>query len=63
MGYIAKVDQPTEWVSSTVVRNGKIRICIDLSDLNKAIKREHYPMHTIEEVMITDTETRYVQIE
>lgn len=40
-GHIAKVDQPTEWVSSMVVvtRNDKIRICIDPSDLNKAIKR------------------------
>lgn len=44
-GHIAKVDQPTEWVSSMVVvtRNDKIRIRIDPSDLNKAIKREHYP--------------------
>lgn len=35
-GYIRKVDQPTEWVRSmvAVIRNGKIRICIDPSDLN-----------------------------
>ena len=38
-GYITKVEQPTEWVSSMValVRNGKVRICIDPSDLNKVI--------------------------
>lgn len=49
-GHIIKVDQPTEWVSSMVVvaREDKIRICIDPSDLNKAIKREHHPMRTIE---------------
>ena len=54
-GHIVKVDQPTEWVSSMVVvtRKDKIRICIDQSDLNKAIKREHYPMRTIEEVIST----------
>ena len=54
-GHIIKVDQPTEWVSSMVatVRNGKIRICIDPSDLNKVIKREHHPMRTIEEVVST----------
>ncbi len=75
MGYIAKVDQPTEWVSSmvTVVRNGKIRICIDPSDLNKAIKREHYPMRTIEEVVsailgakvfsVLDAKSGFLQIE
>lgn len=39
-GHIIKVDQPTEWVSCMVVvaRKNKIRICIDPSDLNKAIK-------------------------
>ena len=31
--------------------NGKLRICIDPRDLNKAIKREYYPMQTIEEVI------------
>lgn len=52
-GYITKVEQPTEWVSSmvAVTRGGKIRICIDPSDLNKVIRREHYPMHTVEEVV------------
>ena len=29
----------------------KIRICIDPRDLNKVIKREHYPTRTIEEVV------------
>ncbi|XP_033760786.1 uncharacterized protein K02A2.6-like [Pecten maximus] len=53
--YITKVDKPTEWVSSMVVnvKGDKIRICIDPRDLNKAIRREHHPMKTIEEV-ITD---------
>ena len=36
-----------------VCRNGKIRICIDPSDLNKVIRREHHPMRTIEEVVAT----------
>ena len=31
--------------------NGKLRISIDPRDLNKAIKREHYPMKTIEDVV------------
>ena len=40
-GYIARVDQPTEWVSSmvAVVRNDKVRICIDPSNLNKVMLR------------------------
>ena len=50
---IERVYEPTEWVNSmvTVVKtNGKLRICIDPRNLNKAIKREHYPMKTIEEI-------------
>lgn len=52
-GHIIKVTQPTEWVSSMVAsyRNNKVRICIDPSDLNKVVKREHHPMKTIEEVI------------
>ena len=56
---IAKVDQPTDWVSSMLVVSKppseasgetKIRICLDPRDLNVAIKREHFPMPTIEEI-------------
>ncbi len=31
-------------------KDDKVRICIDPRDLNKAIKRCHYPMPTLEEV-------------
>jgi len=49
---IAPLTEPTEWVSSmlAVIKPKKIRICLDPRDLNEAIKREHYPMPTIEEV-------------
>ena len=50
---IRKAEEPTEWVSSLVVvekPNGKVRLCLDPRDLNKAIQREHYPMQTVEEV-------------
>jgi hypothetical protein len=52
-GYITRVEEPTEWVSSMVVslRKNKVRICIDPGDLNNAIKREHHPMKTVEEVV------------
>ena len=52
-GHITKVTEPTDWVSSmvTVVKNDKLRICSDPRDLNKAIRREHYPIPTVEEVV------------
>ena len=52
-GIIFRVDEPTEWVNSLVtVRkpDGSIRICIDPTDLNHAIRREHYPLPTIESI-------------
>ena len=52
-GHLAKVSQPTDWVNSMVVssRGEKIRICLDPGDLNKAVKREHYPIATVEEIV------------
>ena len=50
---LAPVQQPTPWISSMVVvpkKDGKPRICLDPRDLNKAIRREHYPLPTIEDV-------------
>ena len=49
---IAPVTAPTSWVGSIVVipkPNGKLRICLDPKELNKAIQREHYPLLTIED--------------
>ena len=52
-GVIVKQTKPTDWVNSmvTVIKPEKIGVCIDPRDLNRAIKREHYPMKTMEEVV------------
>ncbi|XP_062610719.1 uncharacterized protein K02A2.6-like [Saccostrea cucullata] len=52
-GVIKKVTTPTDWISSmlTVKKPGKLRICIDPRDLNKAIKRPHYIMPTLEDIL------------
>lgn len=50
---IERVTEPTDWVSSLVYTqkpNGRWRICLDPRDLNKAIKRSHTAMPTIEEI-------------
>ena len=52
-GIIVSVDEPTDWVNSLVVRekpNSSLRICLNPKDLNKAIKREHYPVPTVDMV-------------
>ena len=54
MNVIAKVNEPTEWVSSIVLAsksNGKIRVCLDPKDLNRAVKRHHYKLPTRDEIM------------
>ena len=62
VGVIQKVNEPTEWVSSMLaVRkpNDKVRICIDPKDLNRAIKREQYPMRTIDDVVTKLPNAKY----
>ena len=60
-GYITKVENPTEWVSSMVVsvRNDKIRICLDPSDLNKVVKRAHHQMKTVEDIVSNIPNARF----
>ncbi|GFO17503.1 polyprotein [Plakobranchus ocellatus] len=53
-GVIKKVQVPTEWVKGLVIvekQDSKdIRLCLDPRNLNKAIKREHHPLPTNEEI-------------
>ena len=52
-GFIADVDQPTDWVSNLVITeksDGSMRICLDPKPLNEAIKREHHKLPTADDV-------------
>lgn len=54
LNIIQKVTEPNQWVSSLVVvekPNGKQRVCLDPKDLKMAIRRPHYPMKTLEDVL------------
>ena len=54
LGIIKPVVEPTDWVSATVMMlkpNGKERLCLDPKPLNKALKRSHYPLPVVEEVL------------
>ena len=53
LGVITCIDQPTDWVSSiTYIQkaNGKLCLCLDLHDLNRAIHHNHHKKPTVEEV-------------
>lgn len=48
---IEPVDEPTDWCAPIVVvpkASGDVRMCVDLTRLNQAVKRELYPMPTVE---------------
>ena len=45
MGIIKRTEEPTDWVNTLVIvekPKGRLRLCLDLKDLNAHIKREHY---------------------
>ena len=54
-GNILKVvEEPTDWVSQmTAVEkpDGSIRVCLDPIPLNKALKREHFKLPTLEDIL------------
>ena len=53
-GVITPVQEPSRWVSQLVVAeksNKDLRLCIDPRPLNKALKRAHYQMPTIDDVL------------
>ena len=55
LGIIKKVTEPTPWVSSLVTvhkPNGQLRVCIDPKDLNRVLRRSHYPTPTIDDILL-----------
>ena len=61
-GWIAKVDGPSEWISNLTAvwkaDKAQVRICLDPRDLNKAIKRSHFNMPVLEDVLPALKEAR-----
>ena len=50
---IKQVDEPTEWVNSMVIVNkpdNQLRICLDPTQLNKFVMREHIQIPTADEI-------------
>ena len=52
-GFIYPISD-SEWVSPLVLvpkKNGKWRICVDYPELNKATKKDHFPLPFIDQVL------------
>ena len=52
-GFIYPISD-SEWVSPLVLvpkKNGKWRICVDYQELNKATKKDHFPLPFIDQVL------------
>ena len=52
-GVIREVTQPTDWCSPmvpVVKPSGALRICVDLKQLNKAVRREHYNLPSLDDI-------------
>ena len=55
MQIISRVDEPTEWCAGIVVSpkaNGKVRICVDLTNLNENIPREFHPPPSVDHTQL-----------
>ena len=53
VGFIYPISD-SEWVSPLVLvpkNNGKWRICVDYRELNKATKKDHFPLPFIDQVL------------
>ena len=54
LGVVRRVDTPTEWCAGMVVvpkGNNKVRICVDLTKLNKNVCRERHILPSVEETL------------
>ena len=60
---IEPVNEPSGWISSLVrvqKPNGSLRVCLDPSELNQAIKRYHLQLPTTDEILSQISGARYI---
>jgi len=54
LGVVEPVEEPTEWCSGLTIApksNGGIRMCVDLTALNKGVKRSVYPLPKVSDML------------
>ena len=55
LGVIKMVTEPTEWCAPIIVvpkENDKVRLCVDYTHLNQAVKRERHQLPTVDSVLV-----------
>lgn len=61
LNVLKPVDEPTEWVSQSVLtpkKNGSVRLCLDPQELNKVLLREHYTLPTLDDTLHELTQSK-----
>ncbi|XP_014676826.1 PREDICTED: uncharacterized protein K02A2.6-like [Priapulus caudatus] len=61
-GVIRPVTEPTEWCAAMVPvqkKNGKLRICVDIKRLNRAVRREHYTLPNLSDIAPKLAQSKY----
>ena len=54
MGVISPIQEPTDWCAGMVPvwkKNGQVRICVHLTQLNGSVKTELHPLPVVEYVL------------
>lgn len=54
IGVVSPVDEPTDWCAGLVVvpkKNNTVRLCVDLTHLNKSVRREKHQLPSTEETL------------
>ena len=59
---VCKVTEPTPWDNPMLAiqkADGDVRICLNPDDLNKEVKRQHYPFPTAQELFVRIGKAKY----
>ena len=51
---ICPVKMPTDWCAPIVAvlkNNGKVRLCVNFKKLNRSVKRENFPLPSIDQLL------------
>ena len=62
LGVITPIEEATPWVSQIVIvkkPDGRLRVCIDPHELNKALLREHYEMPILDDILHEIRESKF----